>query len=400
MKQDIEEFLGQFYLSIGIDPTNYSWMMRLSLLLLILVFTLLFTRLFRLLLIPFIHRLTAKTKAKWDEALFNRRLLIAFSRLLPPIIWYLFLPMAFATTPTLLLILQKACLIYLVVTTLRLISTFLSTLYELSSNHEKLRHRPLKGIYQMVQLIAILVGVIIMISILIDKDATTILAGLGASAAVMMLIFKDSILGLVAGIQLSANDMLRPGDWITMSKNGADGYVIEVSLTTVKVQNFDKTITTLPPYALVSDSYQNWRGMWENGGRRIKRSLFIDMNTIRFCPSAAEPASVADQAAEAPVNLRLYRQYVLDYLERHPHVKQDMMKMVRQLPSTPQGLPLEVYCFADTTEWVEYERIQDEIFDHLIAVLPRFGLRIYQQPAGADFNRGGAASDGGVRMPS
>ena len=400
MKQDIEEFLGQFYLSIGIDPTNYSWMMRLSLLLLILVFTLLFTRLFRLLLIPFIHRLTAKTKAKWDEALFNRRLLIAFSRLLPPIIWYLFLPMAFATTPTLLLILQKACLIYLVVTTLRLISTFLSTLYELSSNHEKLRHRPLKGIYQMVQLIAILVGVIIMISILIDKDATTILAGLGASAAVMMLIFKDSILGLVAGIQLSANDMLRPGDWITMSKYGADGYVIEVSLTTVKVQNFDKTITTLPPYALVSDSYQNWRGMWENGGRRIKRSLFIDMNTIRFCPSAAEPASVADQAAEAPVNLRLYRQYVLDYLERHPHVKQDMMKMVRQLPSTPQGLPLEVYCFADTTEWVEYERIQDEIFDHLIAVLPRFGLRIYQQPAGADFNRGGTASDGGVRMPS
>ena len=400
MKQDIEEFLGQFYLSIGIVPTNYSWMMRLSLLLLILVFTLLFTRLFRLLLIPFIHRLTAKTKAKWDEALFNRRLLIAFSRLLPPIIWYLFLPMAFATTPTLLLILQKACLIYLVVTTLRLISTFLSTLYELSSNHEKLRHRPLKGIYQMVQLIAILVGVIIMISILIDKDATTILAGLGASAAVMMLIFKDSILGLVAGIQLSANDMLRPGDWITMSKYGADGYVIEVSLTTVKVQNFDKTITTLPPYALVSDSYQNWRGMWENGGRRIKRSLFIDMNTIRFCPSAAEPASVADQAAEAPVNLRLYRQYVLDYLERHPHVKNDMMKMVRQLPSTPQGLPLEVYCFADTTEWVEYERIQDEIFDHLIAVLPRFGLRIYQQPAGADFNRGGAATDGGVRMPS
>ena len=400
MKQDIEEFLGQFYLSIGIYPTNYSWMMRLSLLLLILVFTLLFTRLFRLLLIPFIHRLTAKTKAKWDEALFNRQLLIAFSRLLPPIIWYLFLPMVFTTTPMLLLILQKACLIYLVVTTLRLISTFLSTLYELSSNHEKLRHRPLKGIYQMVQLIAILVGVIIMISILIDKDATTILAGLGASAAVMMLIFKDSILGLVAGIQLSANDMLRPGDWITMSKYGADGYVIEVSLTTVKVQNFDKTITTLPPYALVSDSYQNWRGMWENGGRRIKRSLFIDMNTIRFCPSAAEPASVADQAADAPVNLRLYRQYVLDYLERHPHVKNDMMKMVRQLPSTPQGLPLEVYCFADTTEWVEYERIQDEIFDHLIAVLPRFGLRIYQQPAGADFNRGGAATDGGVRMPS
>lgn len=164
-----------------------------------------------------------------------------------------------------------------------LVNSFLNSLYEISNEHETLRNRPLKGIYQMINLVAIGIGIILIISILIDQNAATILAGLGASAAVLMLIFKDSILGLVAGVQLSANDMLRPGDWITMPKYGADGDVLEVSLTTVKVRNFDKTITTIPPYVLVSDSFQNWRGMRETGGRRIKRSIFIDMTTVHFC---------------------------------------------------------------------------------------------------------------------
>lgn len=166
---------------------------------------------------------------------------------------------------------------------LLLISAFLNSLYEISNEHETLRNRPLKGIYQMIKLIAFGIGFIVIISIITDSNATSILAGLGASAAVLMLIFKDSLLGLVAGVQLSANDMLRPGDWITMPKYGADGDVIEVSLTTVKVRNFDKTITTIPPYVLVSDSFQNWRGMRDTGGRRIKRSINIDLNTIRFC---------------------------------------------------------------------------------------------------------------------
>lgn len=177
----------------------------------------------------------------------------------------------------------KACEIYLVVCMLLLVSAFLNSLYEISNEHETLRNRPLKGIYQMIKLIAFGIGFIVIISIITDSNATSILAGLGASAAVLMLIFKDSLLGLVAGVQLSANDMLRPGDWITMPKYGADGDVIEVSLTTVKVRNFDKTITTIPPYVLVSDSFQNWRGMRDTGGRRIKRSINIDLNTIRFC---------------------------------------------------------------------------------------------------------------------
>ena len=204
-----------------------------------------------------------------------------------------------------------------------------------------------------------------------------------------MLIFKDSILGLVAGIQLSANDMLRPGDWITMSKYGADGTVLEVSLTTVKVQNFDKTITTLPPYLLVSDSYQNWRGMWESGGRRIKRSLFIDQNTIRFCTPEEKQRFCAEgwmaEELTSPetelVNLYAFRNYILSYLSRREDIRNDFMILVRQLQPTPEGLPLEIYCFTDTTEWAIYERIQDEVFCHLMASVSRFGLRLYQRPS-------------------
>ena len=228
--------------------------------------------LFRRLIVPLLQKISARTKAVWDDHLFSDKVMHRAARLIPPLIWYVLLRVAFYDTPVLLNVLHKACLIYLIVAVLQLVAAFLDTLYEISSRHETLRNRPLKGVYQMIKLLAVCVGAILIVSILIGQDATAVLAGLGASAAIIMLIFRDSILGLVAGVQLSANDMLRPGDWITMAKYGADGYVTEVTLTTVKVQNFDKTITTIPPYALVSDSFQNWRGMWDSGGRRIKRS--------------------------------------------------------------------------------------------------------------------------------
>ena len=235
--------------------------------------------LFRRLIVPLLQKISARTKAVWDDHLFSDRVMHRAARLIPPLIWYVLLRVAFYDTPVLLNVLHKACLIYLIVAVLQLVAAFLDTLYEISSRHETLRNRPLKGVYQMIKLLAVCVGAILIVSILIGQDATAVLAGLGASAAIIMLIFRDSILGLVAGVQLSANDMLRPGDWITMAKYGADGYVTEVTLTTVKVQNFDKTITTIPPYALVSDSFQNWRGMWDSGGRRIKRSLLIDASS-------------------------------------------------------------------------------------------------------------------------
>lgn len=392
--EDLYVEIAQQLSDMGIDKENISWSTRLTLIALILLISYIITKLFRHLVIPAVHKITSRTKATWDDYLFNERMMTSFCRMIPPIMFYLLLPFVFNNIPQVLDILLKGCLIYLVITTLMLVNSFLNSLYEISNEHETLRNRPLKGIYQMINLVAIGIGIILIISILIDQNAATILAGLGASAAVLMLIFKDSILGLVAGVQLSANDMLRPGDWITMPKYGADGDVLEVSLTTVKVRNFDKTITTIPPYVLVSDSFQNWRGMRETGGRRIKRSIFIDMTTVHFC-SEKEKIMFAsrgwiDEAQAKPeaqvVNLYVFRNYLQNYLKEHPRTHKELMIMVRQMQPTSEGLPLEIYCFSNTTVWPEYEQIQGEIFDHILAVIPEFGLRIFQRPSGNDLS--------------
>lgn len=389
LNQEIAQLLQQ----TGIEKNDLSWSTQVVLILAILLISYLMTLVFRHLIMPAVRKITARTKATWDDYLFNDKMMTSFCRMIPPIIWYVLLPFAFNDSSAYLLqILLKISLICLIITSLMLIKCFLDSLYEISSEHEALKNRPLKGIYQMINLIAIGIGIILIISILIDQNATAILTGLGASAAILMLIFKDSILGLVAGVQLSANDMLRPGDWITMTKYGADGYVVEVSLTTVKVQNFDKTITTIPPYALVSDSFQNWRGMRESGGRRIKRSLFIDMTTVHFC-TPEEVArftekgwiSAPTEGSEPPVNLYVFREYALKYICSHPDVNHNLMQMVRQLQPTTEGIPVEVYCFSNTPDWIPYETLQGELFDHLIAMVPEFGLHIFQRPAGTDF---------------
>lgn len=392
--EDLYVEIAQQLSDMGIDKENISWSTRLTLIALILLISYIITKLFRHLVIPAVHKITSRTKATWDDYLFNERMMTSFCRMIPPIMFYLLLPFVFNNKPQVLDILLKGCLIYLVITTLMLVNSFLNSLYEISNEHETLRNRPLKGIYQMINLVAIGIGIILIISILIDQNAATILAGLGASAAVLMLIFKDSILGLVAGVQLSANDMLRPGDWITMPKYGADGDVLEVSLTTVKVRNFDKTITTIPPYALVSDSFQNWRGMRETGGRRIKRSIFIDMTTVHFCSEREKEMFASrgwiDEAQAKPetqvVNLYVFRSYLQNYLREHPRTHKELMIMVRQMQPTSEGLPLEIYCFSNTTVWSEYEQIQGEIFDHILAVIPEFGLRIFQRPSGNDLS--------------
>lgn len=387
--ENINQSISLFLKQAGVHPSDADWMLQLILIAGIALISFLCTKLFRHLVIPVIHKITARTKATWDDYLFNGRMLKSMCRMVPPVIWYTLLPLAFPNQ-SVQNILQNIALIYLVITTLMLINSFLDSLYEISNEHEKLRNRPLKGIYQMIKLMAAGVGAIFILSIIIDKDATAILAGLGASAAVLMLIFKDSILGLVAGVQLSANDMLRPGDWITMPKYGANGDVIEVSLTTVKVRNFDKTITTIPPYVLVSDSFQNWRGMRETGGRRIMRSVNIDMNTVHFCSKEEKDRFIAkgwlteEDACKDIVNLYVFRNYLQTYLTRHPHVHQELMIMVRQLQPSAEGLPIEVYCFSDTPVWQEYEQIQSEIFDHLLAVVHEFGLRVFQRPSGTD----------------
>ena len=383
LNQDLTSLLRR----AGLDNSGGEWGSRILLVAGIVLVCYLAVKLFRHLVTPALQRISAQTRTMWDDHLFDDKVLHAACRLIPPVLLYLLLPLAFGDDPSLLKLLHKGCSIYLIVVTVALQNTFLSALYDISNKHETLRDRPLKGIYQMLKLVTVSVGIVLIIGILIDRNATSILAGLGASAAVLMLIFKDSILGLVAGVQLSANDMLRPGDWITMSKYGADGYVIEVTLTTVKVQNFDKTITTIPPYALVSDSFQNWRGMVESGGRRVMKSIFLDLNTIKFCTPdmlntfRKEIPLLADYKPDegvTPTNSQMFRVYVEKYLTSLPVVNTDLDLIISQLQSTEYGVPIQIYFFSRNKIWKEYERIQSDIFDHFFAMIPKFELKVYQ----------------------
>lgn len=375
----------------GINHQFSEWIYILCIILIMIVSTLLYIQLVNVTLIPLVRHIVAHTRNKWDDYLLNDRMLLRIKHLLPPIIWYACLPLFFSpeNNPDFL---QKCCVIYLIICILLTLSTFLDTAYDLTTEHRHLKDRPLKGVYQMVKLAAYLIGAILIISLLIDRDASAILTGLGASAAILLLIFKDTILGLVAGIQLNANNMLRAGDWITLPKHNVNGIVTEVNLTVVKVQNFDMTIITIPPYILVSESFQNWRGMRESGGRRIMRNLNIDLQTIRFFRQeeldelAAKGLIAEDELPHSRpvVNLLAFRIYAQKYLLNHPLIDSEMLNMVRQLQPTPEGMPIEIYCFSVQQDWKPYEEIQGEIIDHLIAILPEFGLRMYQQLSGRD----------------
>ncbi len=351
----------------------------------------------RRLIVPIVRRVTVKTRSVWDDYLLNDKILTCACRIVPPFVISESVPFAFSDSPVLLDLIEDLCWVYITVIAMKLCCSLLSALYTISSEHEKLKNHSLKGFYQMVKLIVICIGVIIIISILIDKNPLAILTGLGAGTAILMLVFQDTIKGLVAGVQLTANDMLRPGDWICMPKYGADGTVLEVNLTTVKVQNWDKTITTVPPFALVNDSFQNWRGMFESNGRRVKRYLNIDMSTVRFCTKqeldvfSKEPWMKGVQEQESYVNLYLFRRYVESYLQNHPKVSKELTLMVRQLQPEAHGLPIELYFFSADTAWVNYESLQAEVFDHLLATLQHFGLRVFQLPSGYDIKRIGEA---------
>ena len=393
MKNSLLQDIGGLLSGYGMNQESISLTQRLLVIALILLVAYLTDVICRKLIVPVVKRLVASTKVTWDDYLFSDKVLNNLCHIVPSLVIYILLPFAFSDVPSWLHFLLKISLVYIIAATLRLICSFLSALYDLSAQHKELKDRPLKGVYQMLKIITLFVGTIGIVSVLIDKNPVALFTGLGAAATVLMLIFKDTIVGLVAGVQLSANDMLRPGDWITMDKSGANGIVTEVTLTTVKVRNWDNTITTIPPYTLVSDSFQNWRNMQQGGGRRVKRSIYIDVRSIRFC-SPEEKARFmekgwlsADEAAVETVNLGVFRRFLERYLSESSKVNSDMMLMVRQLQPTPQGLPLELYFFAATTSWVPYEHIQSDTFDYVLAILPQFGLRLFQSPSGEDLQR-------------
>lgn len=344
-------------------------------------------------IVPLANKITRRTSSRWDDILLNSDVLTNIFRIFPPIIMLALLPHMFGQDSTIYFWSAKVIAIYITAISIKLSFALLNALYDISNQNQRLKNRTLKGVFQMFKIIAICVGAIIIISIVIDKNPSNVLTGLGAMAAVLMLVFKDPIMGLVAGVQLSANDMLRPGDWITLPKHDADGEVVEVTLTTVKVQNWDKTITTIPPYALVSESFQNWRGMFDSGGRRIKRSIYIDMNSISFCTPEQQKRfgergwlKGLEEHDESIVNLTVLRNYLDIYLRSNKRVNQEMTLMIRQLQPTAQGLPLELYFFSANTAWVAYEHLQADIFEHIIAMLPEFGLKVFQNPAGRDLN--------------
>lgn len=377
----------------GLAPDNVVLISRIVLIVAMLLIVVMAYYFCHKILVKIVRRITRSTAAKWDDHLLNDHVLNGVCHLLPPVILYVLLPLAFMDLPGTLDIISKACFIYIVIAVLKLVWAFISALYAISCEKEQTTSHPLKGIYQMLKLLVLAVSVIIIISIVVDKSPVAILTGLGAAAAILSLVFKDTILGLVAGVQLSANDMLKPGDWIVAERYGANGFVREVTLTTIKVQNWDMTITTIPPYALISDSFQNWRGMFDSKGRRVKRSLNIDISTIRFCTDEEQKQFEANGWLEgindvpkddAMVNLRVFRNYLERYLRNHPMVNNSMLLLVRQLQPTAQGLPLELYFFSARQDWVTYEKVQAAVFEHVLAVMPKFGLRVFQSPSGTD----------------
>ena len=332
-------------------------------------------------------RLARKTSYKWDTLMVKHKVIHHLIHILPGILMYMLLPMAFVHGKTLLLVSQKICVIYMIFALLLALNSSLLMLLDILSAKEKLKDRPMKGFIQVLQVLVFFIGGIVIVAIIVDKSPATLFAGLGASAAILMLVFKDSILGFVAGIQLSANDMIRPGDWVTIPSTNANGIVEEITLNTVKIQNFDNTISTVPPYSLVNGSFQNWRGMTESGGRRVMKSIFLDLTTLKFCTSEMldtfrkEIPLLADYQPEEgviPTNSQVFRVYVERYLCSLPVVNQDLDLIISQKEATEYGVPIQIYFFSRNKIWKEYERIQSDIFDHFFAMIPKFELKVYQ----------------------
>lgn len=351
-------------------------------------------------LVPLIQKVAVRTAFKWDNYLTDSKVLHNVFHLVPPVTFYVALPLLFPGPSLWTDLLLKVFAVYIIVVACRLVCEFITSLYAISADSEVLKDKPMKGVYQMLKVVVVCICAILVIGVLMEKDFTSLIAGLGASAAVLMLVFKDTILGVVAGVQLSAHDMLRPGDWIMMDKYGINGTVEEVTLNTVKVRNWDKTVTTVPPYVLVSDSFKNWRGMRESEGRRVTRALRIDVNSIRFCTEeelsrfAGLPWAGNLSTEDRVVNLKLFRAAVEHYLKGLADVNADLMLLVRQLEPTSEGLPLQLYFFTGAKDWVPHEHIASDVVEHVIATLPDFGLRLYQKPSGLDLARLSGINEG------
>ncbi|MBN2347882.1 MAG: mechanosensitive ion channel [Bacteroidales bacterium] len=369
----------------------------------------------RRILVSLIRRVAKRTKIIWDDILVERRVFHRLSHLAPALVLHYFAGYVLRDFQTISNIMQGAISIYMVLVTLLVINSVINALHDIYKTFPVAANRSIKGYIQVVYIIVYSLAVILILSILLGKSPVRLLTGIGAMAAVLILVFKDTILGFVASIQLSANNMVKIGDWITMPSRDADGTVLDITLNTVKVQNWDKTISTIPTYALVSESFSNWRGMEESGGRRIKRSISIDMKSVKFCsPEMLEKFKkiihlkkyIEEKQAEIEkfnkdqkidesivvngrrmTNIGVFRKYLEFYLHNHPKIHDEMTFLVRQLQPTELGVPIEIYVFSKDQQWANYESLQADIFDHVLAVIPEFELRVFQNPSGDDFRK-------------
>jgi len=406
------EFLAKWMLSLGADRTVAALSARSLLALGVILVSILAWVLVQRGLVSGLHHVMEKSKARWDDALIKHKVLSRLSFLAPALVIHALAPQVLDGYDDALGVALATVRVWMAVVGIVSTCAALDAVLDIYRGFDMSRRVPIKGALQVVKLIVTLAGVLVIIGVVVNKNPLYLLTGLGALSAVLMLVFKDTILGFVAGIQLTANRMIARGDWIEMPSHGADGDVLDVTLTTVKVQNWDKTITTIPTYALITHAFKNWRGMQESAGRRIKRAVDLDMGTIRFCDDdmlarfarfqhiagylKEKQAEIAQYNEDAQVdsscpingrrltNIGTFRAYVVAYLRNHPMINTDMTFLVRQLAPTPQGLPIEIYVFCKDKAWANYEAIQADIFDHILAVIPEFDLKVYQQPSGHD----------------
>lgn len=369
----------------------------------------------KLLIIRIVGTVIRRTKNTWDDIFLEQKVFNRLSHIAPALVIYFMAGWALGDYPGWLTFVRKLTYIYMILASTISLEAFISAWHVIYQQFPISRERNIKGYVQLVKILVFIFAGLWIIALLFDKDVGKVIAGLGALAAVLILVFRDTILGLVASIQMSANKMVKLGDWIEMPSRKADGNVIDISLNTVKVRNWDMTISTIPTYAMVSESFINWRGMEESGGRRIKRSVLIDMQTVKF--ATAEMVEkyktmrllkdyVEKKASELKehnqkhgiddsvlingrrmTNLGTFRAYLKAYLKDHPKIHNDMTFLVRQLHPTDKGIPIEIYVFSRDQAWANYEDIQGDIFDHILAVVPEFDLKVYQSPSGEDLRQ-------------
>lgn len=366
----------------------------------------------RLILVEVMHGIAKRSKGTWDDHMMNNRVFKGFAFLVPLMFMEFFMNIVFFQYPEIDSYSHKTVTSLIILAAMIIVNRFFNAVRDIIMEHSIYRDKPIQSYTQVMKIVVFGVLIIAMLSLLTDKSPIFFLTSLGAISAVLLLVFRDTILGFVSSIQMASNDMIRIGDWVTMDKYGADGDVIEINLTTVKVQNFDNTITTIPTYSFISDSFRNWRGMQESDGRRIKRSIFVSIDTVQFATpelieSLKKTGILADYIEKKQkeiddynrhhgleddsfinkrrqTNLGLFRRYIEYYLRNNGHINNSMPLIVRQLQATEAGIPLEIYCFTYTKAWADYEHVTADIFDHIFAVVKKFDLMTFENPSGND----------------